>query len=170
MFAIINASPLIFLAKIRAIHLLSELFSNCYTTKEVKDEILYPKDFPENILLKETFSNWLSVKEPKNQKLIKKLLKLQIHLGEATIIALSKELQNQQKNNVLIIDDLSARDIARTLDLKTTGTLGILLKATHLKLINKEKCKSLIQDLIENSSFRISTELYIKIIKEIEDI
>ena len=169
MIAIINASPLIYLGKIGALILLPKLFSRCYTTLMVKEEVLSQKKAPEYLLLEEIFSDWLIIKEPGNQNLRKRLEEMQIHPGEASIIALGKELQEKAEENVIIIDDLAAREIARTLELKITGTIGIILKSLHVELINKKKSKSLFQSLVENTTFRISAILYSKILKEIDD-
>lgn len=70
----------------------------------------------------------------------------------------------------MIIDDLAAREIARTLDLQVTGTIGILIKSLNLKFITKEKCKNFLRILVENTTFRISSALFSKILKEIEKI
>lgn len=168
MIAIINASPLIFLGKIGAIKLIPKLFSQIFTTSTVKNEVLSKKTEPEYIVLEKCFSDWLKIKEPKNQQFIKRLEELQIHSGEASIIALGKELQDQSKENVIIIDDLTAREIARTLELKITGTLGVILRILHSELANKKECKEYLRILIETTSFRISTELYSRILEEIE--
>ena len=170
MIGIINASPLIYLGKIGALSLLLKLFSECYTTLIVKKEVLSNDNAPEFSVLKECFSNWLSLKEPTNQQLVKRLKELHIHSGEASVIALAKEFQNNIGESVIIIDDLAAREIARTLGLKVTGTIGVLIKTTHLKFINVEKCKNFLHNLVENTTFRISSALYSKILKEIEKI
>ena len=169
MIAIINASPLIYLGQIGALILLPKLFTQCYTTNLVKNEVLSQKNAPEYTILEESFSEWLTIKEPSNQKLMKKLEELQIHPGEASIIALGKELQDKAEENILIIDDFTAREIARTLGLKITGTLGIIIKALQLSFITKKECKHFIRNLIENTTFRISATLYSKILEEIDD-
>jgi len=169
MIAIINASPLIYLGKIGALSLLPKLFSSCFTTNIVKYEVLNQKDAPEYIVLIESFSDWLIVKEPTNQKLVKKLEELQIHLGEASIITLAKELQTKGEKNILIIDDLTAREIACTLEIKASGTLGIIIKAMRSNFISKIECKNFLRILIENTSFRISTTIYSKVLKEIDE-
>ena len=170
MIGIINASPLIYLGKIGALSLLSKLFTECYTTLIVKKEVLRDDNEPEYSVLKECFSNWLSLKEPTNLKLVDRLKELHIHSGEASIIALAKELQDNSDEIVMIIDDCAAREIARTLDLKVTGTIGVLLKSLSLKLIAVKKCKNFLHILVENTTFRISSALYSKILKEIEKI
>ena len=169
MIAIINASPLIYLGKIDALTLLPNLFSRCYTTKIVKEEVLSDANVPEHSILEASFSDWLTLREPSHQALVKRLEELQIHLGEASIIALGKELKDKNEENILIIDDLTAREIARTLEIKVTGTLGVILKALHVELVSKKKCRDLLNLLIENTTFRISTTLYIKILKDIDD-
>ena len=169
MIVIINASPLIYLGQIGALTLLPKLFTQCYTTNLVKYEVLSQKNAPEYPILEDSFSEWLIIKEPSNQKLMKRLEELKIHPGEASILALGKELHDKAEENILIIDDFIAREIARTLELKITGTVGIILKMLHSSFITKEKCKNYIQYLIENTSFRISTSLYSKLLKEIEN-
>lgn len=169
MIAIINASPLIYLGKIGALTLVPKLFSHCYTTLLVKEAILRKENTPEYPILEEVFSDWLKIKEPKNQNLRKRLEEMQIHPGEASIIALGKELQDKVKENVIIIDDLAAREIARTLDLNITGTIGVILKSMRLEIITKKKSKNFIQFLVENTTFRISATLYSKVLKAIDN-
>jgi len=168
MIAIINASPLIFLGKIGVLRLLPKLFDVCLTTCIVKEEVLKPKNVPEYLILEESFSEWLKVQEPLNHVLRKKLVLLELHEGEASVIALAKELQEKGEKNVVIIDDLAAREIARTLSLQVTGTIGIILKTLHNKLISKLEAKNSLKVLIEETSFRISAVLYIKVLKEID--
>ena len=168
MIALINASPLIYLGKIGAINYLPKLFTKCITTKAVKLEVLKQKDAPEYIILEESFEKWLTIKESTDNDLIEKLEQLFIHHGEASIIALAKELQDKSESQVLVIDDLAAREIARTLGLKITGSLGIILKALKTSLIDKEKSKELLKTLVTETSFRISTSLYIKTLEEID--
>jgi hypothetical protein len=170
MIGIINASPLIYLGKIGALYLVPKLFTKCYTTSLVRNEVLGEENTPEFSILDASFSDWLSLMEPTNIQLIKRLEQFGIHNGEATVIALAKELQDKKSESVVIIDDLAARGIARTLDLKVTGTLGILLRALKLDYIDLGKSRDYIHDLLENTAFRISSSLYSRILKEIEKI
>jgi len=170
MIGIINASPLIYLSKIGALPLIPKLFTECYITLIIKKEVLSNDNVAEFSVLKDSFNSWLLLKEPINRQFVDRLEELHIHAGEASVLALAKELQNNTGESVIIIDDLAAREIARTLGLKVTGTIGVLIKATHLKFINVEKCKNFLHNLVENTTFRISSALYSKILKEIEKI
>ena len=64
--------------------------------------------------------------------------------GEAEVIMLAKEL----KADLVIIDEKLARRYAQKEGLKVTGTLGILLKAKKLGLINA--VKPLLNDMLDN--------------------
>ena len=56
---------------------------------------------------------------------------LNLGKGESEVIALGRETGMR-----IIIDDLKARKVAETLELNVTGTIGILLKAEKLGLID----------------------------------
>lgn len=75
---------------------------------------------------------------------------------------MSLELQN----SLVAIDDLKARRIAISLEIKITGSLGILIKAKEKGYIKQLKP---ILKKIEKTDFRISEniiKLILKIVKE----
>ncbi|MBA7693600.1 hypothetical protein ES703_102186 [subsurface metagenome] len=169
MIAVINASPLIYLSKLGVIEILPKLFKKIVTTPAVKQEVLQEENAPEHTILNEIFNQWLEVTTVKGE-VVKSLLKLQIHRGEAEIIALGRKLQTQEKTVVILIDDLLAREIANSLGLMVTGTVGTLLRALKMKEITRKKCRTLMEQLITTTDFRLSAKLYARIIREIERI
>jgi predicted nucleic acid-binding protein len=76
---------------------------------------------------------------------------LNIGKGESEVIALASETGIKA-----IIDDVKARQVAERLELKVTGTIGVLLKAEKSGLINNAYEK--ITELKEKG-FYILTEL-----------
>jgi len=76
---------------------------------------------------------------------------LNLGKGEAEVITLAKETGMK-----IIIDDLKARKVAETLELNVTGTIGVLLKAEHLRFIESayNKAKEL-----KEKGFYVSDEL-----------
>ncbi len=72
--------------------------------------------------------------------------------GEASALALSLDISA----SVIIIDDLKGRKIADKLDLRYSGTLGLILKARQEGII--ESIKPVIAK-INNTNFRFSNEL-----------
>lgn len=151
------------------INLLPRLFSKVITNDAVHKEVLI-KSSPEYIVLNECFSSWLEVTTPSDRNLVFNLTKMFIHLGEAETIALAHEMMQGDDDVVAIIDDLAARDIATTLNIPIIGTVGILLMSVKNNLITSKQAKTTIKHLVENTKFRLSTDLYSKIISEIDKI
>lgn len=84
---------------------------------------------------------------------------MQIDLGEASAIALAKEMESP----LLLLDDLKARKLAAKLNLKFTGTLGVKHKAKQIGAI--EKVKPLL-DKILATNFRISANIIQELLKK----
>jgi len=62
------------------------------------------------------------------------------HLGEAQAIVLSR--RPAHRNNVLLLDEMAARAIAREAGLRFSGFPGVLLLAVQGKLISAEELKA----------------------------
>ncbi len=107
-----DTSCLILLGKIDEIDLLHRLCEKVYITPTIKEE--YGEELPD----------WLEIKAPENTQ-YQNLLEMDLDAGEASAIALSLETDQ----SILIIDDLKGRKIAERLQLKYSGTLGLLLQA-----------------------------------------
>jgi predicted nucleic acid-binding protein len=140
-----DTSCLILLQKIQQLELLRELFGEIIITKEVTKEF--------NIELPDFFK----LQEPKDPNYFK-ILRTFLDKGEASVIALALE----QEDCLLIIDEAKGRKEARSLGIKITGTLGVLLLAKEKNLINAIK-PLLLQ--IEDTNFRISKALIDKALK-----
>jgi predicted nucleic acid-binding protein len=82
-----------------------------------------------------------------------------IDLGEAEAIILTLEL----KANLLLMDERRGRVLAADLGLNVTGLLGVLLQAKRNGLILS--VKPLMDRLIEQVDFRVSSQLYATILQ-----
>jgi predicted nucleic acid-binding protein len=71
-----------------------------------------------------------------------------IDLGEASAIALAMETGEA----VLIVDDKEARQFALSLDIKITGTLGVLIRAYKQRIISD---LSAVISRLEESGFHL---------------
>ena len=134
----VDTSSLIILNKINALDLLNKIYSNVIITNYIQLE------------LNEAIPSWISVELTYNidQSFLKNF---NLGLGETSIII------NAIKNNgFLIIDDLKARKIATTLRLRFTGSIGILIIAKELKLIDSVKYYL---EKIQETNFRLSDAL-----------
>ncbi len=140
----VDTSSLIILNKINALDLLNKIYSNVIITNYIQLE------------LNEAIPSWISVELTYNidQSFLKNF---NLGLGETSIII------NAIKNNgFLIIDDLKARKIATTLRLSFTGSIGILIIAKELKLIDSVKYYL---ENIQETNFRLSDALINKVLE-----
>ncbi len=96
---------------------------------------------------------WIKIVPIKKNDLIQQLI-LTLDKGEVEAIILALELNS----TFLLIDEKKGRQIAKSLNIKIIGLLGILLLAKQEKII--ETVKRILDDLVNVSNFRISTELY----------
>jgi predicted nucleic acid-binding protein len=144
-----DTSCLIVLEKIKELSLLKRIYEEVITTPEIAAEF------------KDPLPNWIKIIETRN-KLLQKELEMKVDIGEASAIALGLETPNCS----IILDDLKARKIAESLKLDFTGTLGVIVKAKHLKVI--DSVKPIIQKLRE-AGLRFSEEVERDIIDQAKE-
>ena len=131
-----DTSCLILLKKIGALELLIDLYSEVLVTEVVLKEYQDPLPISHSII-------------PLQNPEFFTLLCHQIDPGEASVIALA----SQEKDCLMILDDLKGRKVASILKLDFTGTLGLLVKAKRSGFI--PEIKPFVNKLID-SGIRIS--------------
>ncbi len=124
MTAFSNTSPLILLDKVGHFFLLERLFQRVIISPAVDREWLRPGGY--------SVPSWLSIESltPEAQQIADDL-RTKIDLGEAEAIALC----TVKKAGWIILDDMKARHIAKSMGLQVTGTLGILTVARKKGMI-----------------------------------
>lgn len=142
---ICDTSCLIIFDKIKKLDLLKLCYQNIYITPEIQNE--FGKSLP----------TWINVKEVKNISTQKTLMQ-NLGPGEASVIAIGMEIPNC----LIVIDDLKARKVAKSLRLKITGSLGILIKAKEDGFT--KKLKPILKE-VEATDFRLSEGIINKILK-----
>jgi predicted nucleic acid-binding protein len=141
-----NTSCLIILDNINALSILEKLYQKIYITEEVAQEYGKPLE------------NWMTVIAVKDKNYLR-ILNTSVDLGEASTIALALQMA---EDNVMILDDLKARKLAKQLQLKFTGLLGILLKAKQQQIIPS------VTDIfvqLRKINFRVSEKLEQEVLK-----
>lgn len=134
-----NTSCLIVLDNIGMLDVLKELYGKVFITEEVSKE--FGKTVPD----------WIEVRKVSDNKYLK-LMKNFVDLGEASTIALAVETDDI----VIILDNLKARKLAQKLNLKITGTIGVLVKARKRNIITSTQE---VLNKLRNEGFRISDEI-----------
>jgi len=135
---ITDSTCLIGLERIQRLEILPKVFSPILIPPAVATEVNLKRD-------------WLRVQSPHNQSLVI-ALKTQLDPGESEAIALAVEYPE----TLIILDDLSAREMGLQLNLKVIGTVGLLLRAKRQGVISE--VKPLLKALNE-ANFRISKAL-----------
>ncbi|TXT54078.1 MAG: hypothetical protein BAJATHORv1_90027 [Candidatus Thorarchaeota archaeon] len=164
MIGVVNSSPLIYLGKLGLVNLLNELFDGVFTTRSVMNEVLDDTS-PEFAILTDAFASWLNLSDVIISPLSTKLCEMGLHQGEVDVITLAFDMR--EKGPVVIIDDLAARDIGRTLGLYITGTIGIILRAVKNNMLSKTDAVVKLNYLVQETPFRISTKLYLQILEQL---
>lgn len=141
-----DTSCLIILSKINKLFLLEKLYGQVITTPEIAEEF------------GEALPDWIII-ESAVDILRQQILEIQIDRGESSAIALALE----KADCTVILDDYKARKIAAQLNLKITGTIGIIIKAKKQGIITA--IKPIIDD-IKLTDFRISNKLELLALKE----
>jgi predicted nucleic acid-binding protein len=105
--------------------------------------------------------DWIEVIDPKD-KHYQKILEMDLDKGEASAISLMLEIDN----SVLLIDDLKGRKIAERLNLRFSGTFGLLLKSKEIGLI--KSIKPLIEK-VRSTNFRFSEKLLSEVLRQAKE-
>jgi predicted nucleic acid-binding protein len=153
--AISDSSTLIHLAGIERLEVLKEFYQEIFIPfavwKEVVEEGLSRQGAAE---VKEAINaGWIKIRAPTNNSVVR-LLERELHKGEAEAIALAIE----HDANVIFLDELEARRVAKVYGLHITGTIGILIR-TRLE----GKIASLreeLNNLRDDAGFWIGDEIY----------
>ena len=151
-----DSSPLIHLSQIGRLNLLGKLFGELSIPHAVYHEVvLEGRERPGSREVRE--ASWIKVVRVRNEYL-KRILQLLLDEGEAEAIVLALEANA----SLVLLDDREARLQAKRLGLRVTGTLGILLRAKKLGLI--ENLREELNKLKE-TGFRISKSLEEEVLK-----
>lgn len=127
------------------------LYEEVYIPKAVYDEVMTKENSRAQLELVKA-KEWIITKSISNNA-TKKFFKVQLHDGEVEVMILGREINA----DLLIIDDYMAREYAKYLDFKVTGSLGVLLRAKEKGIIRK--VRPLMDDFLENGIY-ISDKLY----------
>lgn len=141
---VVNSTPLIILCGIGRLDILRMVYQEISIPTAVFRKVT-AKDDSACAQLK-TSGEWICVEEIKDHS-EKKMYKAKLHDGEVEVMILAQE----QKADLVILDDNAAKKTAKYLGLPVTGTLGVLIKAKRMGII--ESVKPLITELRKNGFY-----------------
>lgn len=124
---VVNASPIITLAKAGHLHLLDQLASILVPEAVAREITAGPDSDPARRAIAD---GWGSRSTPR--EIPESVLEWGLGAGESAVLALSIE----QSGRTAVLDDAAARRCARTLNIPVLGTLAVVLKAKQAGLIS----------------------------------
>jgi predicted nucleic acid-binding protein len=155
MIIVSNTSPINYLILIGEIDLLPKLFQQIIIPQAVYSELSDPLAPPPVQAWITNPPNWLEIQSvSQSSDAIADVL----DPGESAAILLAQEL----KADLLLLDDMKARRIAKDKGLAITGILGILDRAATMKLIDL----SVTIKSLQNTSFWASESLLQKLLEK----
>jgi predicted nucleic acid-binding protein len=158
--AVSNTSPLLNLAIIGRLALLKEQFETIFIPPAVREELRIESDLPGSKVIGEAIeAGWIQIEQVRDMAFVK-ILRRELDKGESETIALALQAQADWT----LLDEKEGRRVAKSLGLRVTGVLGILLCARREgKLEHFEK---VLEDLRGKAGFHIRDDLLKDVLKE----
>ena len=160
-----DATPLIYLAKVNKLHLVKNIESERIIPESVYNEVvvegkrqgkpdaeMVEKLVKEGVFKVEALANRLEELQ-RNQNLSK---------ADVDVLSMAK-----LKNGIAILDDEYARKIAEIEGIENKGTLYLIFFLLRKGSITKSEAREIVDAMIEKGWY-CSTDLYVKILKKIE--
>jgi predicted nucleic acid-binding protein len=157
-----DASPLIFLAKIGNLALITSVFPGKYCIpRSVRKEVLTASISPvETVSLESFLKSCQIVAVPKPQRFATALSHAD---NEVLTLAL------RRRASFLLTDDRLLRQMAVVEGIRPMGTLGILLRSMEQGQTTKRQTRNWVETLVQKHQFRISIEVYDAVLQRIEN-
>ena len=155
-----NATPLIYLAKVRKLDLLESLYEQVLIPEEVEKEVvgegkrIGQKDA--FLIEKKISDGWINVL--KANEFIE--IPMRLEKGEVAALTLAKELGVKE----VLIDESLARSASEIIGLIPRGTIFVLLEALKINKINFDEFMEILGRLLKEG-FRLREEVYLKAIE-----
>ena len=155
-----NTSPILNLAIVGQLELIRQQFGQVQIPPAVLAELKVQEERPGSKGIQAALDmGWIQVQEI-DSPLYVQLLQQTLDRGEAEAIALAMAL----RADWTLLDERDGRKIAKSLGLKVTGVLGILLQANQKGELSS--LSELINALVVKAGFRIAPELLAKVLAE----
>jgi hypothetical protein len=153
-----NSTPLINFAAIQRLDILEHLFGKLFIPNAVKIELTEKGDlYPSTAEIKK--ATFIEVKKILDTMLANSL-RLDLDPGEAEAIALALEYNA----DLLLLDEIAGRKIAELHGIPFMGTIGCLVEAKNIGII--QKIKPLLESIQIEARFWLSEKLFERILKD----
>ncbi len=157
MIIISDTSPINNLAAINQLSLLQQLYGTVIIPEAVYQELTDP-DFPVAGATEVQTLDWIQTRQVSDCTVVEALIN-ELDKGEAEAIALALEIKAEQ----LLIDERRGRLVAKQLNIRYVGILGILVEAKGQGLIST--VRPLLDALRNQAGFWVDEALYNRVLQ-----
>jgi len=159
-----DTSVLIHLARIDRFDFLRRLYSEITVPKAVWQETVAEGEGRPGASELESAraSGWVEVVSVNPDTGTRRLLRQALDAGEADALALADQI----KAGLVLLDESAARQRAKRLGLRKTGTIGVLLRAREEELIDQLRPEL---DELRATSFWIDEALYRRVLEAVDE-
>jgi predicted nucleic acid-binding protein len=166
---VLDATPLIYLAKAGLLHLLDHLSYRVLISPEVRREVVdegKQRHAADAFIVEREISDGvLEEREVSHRGFLELMMRIPgMDPAEGEVLTLARE-----SKGVAIVDDRIARDVAIANRVKHAGTAFLLATLVRRGVITHEEAKEALDEMVRHG-WRCSSELYSKIIQLIDEI
>ncbi len=159
MIVIANAGPLMAVGKLGLLELLPRLYGEVRLPRAVHSEVVVrgrERGYPDALLVQRAIQRGqLIVVEVNDAELPVDVTGLPLDAGEKQVLWLAL----RDKADLILFDDLKAREEAQARGVRVKGTLGIIVQAYRTGLLTLDEAQTSIEAIIENDDIWIADGL-----------
>jgi len=163
-----NSGPVMSLAKLGSLELLYNLYGQIYIPSAVYFEVVIhglDSGYPDAYYIRSSIlKDHIAIINVSDSEMSDDISSLPLDVGEKQ----SLYLAIRDKFDLILLDDLKAREEAKALGLNVKGTLGIIVQAYREGYINLDEVEEIIQTIIARDDIWISSELCLKVLDELK--
>lgn len=161
MIVVADASPLIFLAKVRRLPLITRLLGrDIRIPRAVRDEAIRPGSDPAELDALKTFFKICRIETVRRPR------PFAAPMSRADNEALTLAVRVQA--DILLCDERVMRTMGEAEGIRPLGTLGILLRAVRRKIVMPSDARDLVDTLVRSHGLRIGIEVYQAVLAELD--
>jgi predicted nucleic acid-binding protein len=164
---VINAGPLMVLAKLNLLHLLKELYGCVHIPRSVYDEVVTEgmRQGYEDARTLHLFLNQVewSPEDVGPAAIPADLQEAHLDPGERDTLALAVALGDA----LVLMDEVTGREVARALGLTVRGSLGVLIESYRRGLIGADQLRLYLVEIARRQDIWVNRALVERLLQEI---
>jgi len=162
-----NSGPIMSLAKLGSLALLYDLYGQIYIPSAVYYEVVIhglDSGYPDAYYIRSSIlKDHIAIINVSDGEMLDNISNLPLDIGEKQVLYLAI----RDESDLILLDDLKAREEAKALGLNVKGTLGVIIQAYREGYINLDIVEEIIQTIIARDDIWISSELCLRILNEL---